>query len=241
MQKVSPADHLDDWGDTAVCNDPIWLTHAACMVPDQSDPYAYRIPLMTRQVERLFGDVPDDLTTYALQSQISQAEAKKFFIERFRIGKWRRTGILWWNLIDGWPQISDAVVDWYGCKKLAYSYIKRSQQPFCLMCGEPNEEGVLPLYAVNDRQAAVSVHVTVRELSTDAILLESDVTAEPNRSLCIASLPEIKGGFYRLEWQGDAVGSNHYAASIGDGLNFDAYRAHMKVCGFDRDLHGFDR
>ena len=32
------------------------------------------------------------------------------------VGLWRRTGIIWWNVIDGWPQISDAVMDWYGCK-----------------------------------------------------------------------------------------------------------------------------
>ena len=44
---------------------------------------------------------------------------------------------LWWNLLDGWPQVSDAVVDHYFCKKLAYNYIKRSQQPVCLMFDEP--------------------------------------------------------------------------------------------------------
>ena len=240
LKKFIPADHLTAWGNTAICDDPYWLTHAACMVPDNSDPYAYRIPLMTRQVERLFGGVPGDLDTYALQSQISQAEAKKFFIERFRIGKWRRTGILWWNLIDGWPQISDAVVDWYGCKKLAYSYIKRSQQPFCLMCGEPDEAGNLTLYAVNDRQVPVTVRVTVQELSTNATVLEKEITAEPNASLPVATFPQTKGGFYRMTWQGEEEGVNHFTASIADTLNFDTYLSHMRSCGFDKALEGFD-
>ena len=40
-----------------------------------------RIKLMANQVRELFGVVPDDLESFALASQITQAEAKKFFIE----------------------------------------------------------------------------------------------------------------------------------------------------------------
>ena len=79
------------------------------------------------------------LKSSRMRARVSQAEAKKYFIERFRVTKWRRSGIIWWNLIDGWPQISDAVVDYYGVKKLAYHYIKRSQQTVCLMFDEPGE------------------------------------------------------------------------------------------------------
>ena len=68
---------------------------------------------MANQVRELFGVVPDDLETFALASQITQAEAKKYFIEMTRLRKWRTSGILWWNVIDGWPQFSDAVVDYY--------------------------------------------------------------------------------------------------------------------------------
>ena len=81
--------------------------------------------LMANQIKVLFGEEFNDLETFSLASQLSQAEAVKFFIERFRSQKWRRTGLIWWNLIDGWPQISDAVVDYYYNKKIAYSFIKR--------------------------------------------------------------------------------------------------------------------
>ena len=81
--------------------DEAWLVHAASMELDPTAPYAYRIKLMNDQVVTLFGTLPEDLDTYARMSQISQVEAKKYFIERFRLSKWRRTGILWWNLIDG--------------------------------------------------------------------------------------------------------------------------------------------
>lgn len=72
---------------------------------------------------------PED---YILASQISQAEAKKYFIERMRVGRPKKTGIIWWNLLDGWPQMSNAVVDYFFTKKLAYEYIKQSQAPFCI-------------------------------------------------------------------------------------------------------------
>ena len=44
-----------------------------------------RVMLMEKQVRQLFGRVPTDPEEYVLASQISQAEAKKYFIERLRI------------------------------------------------------------------------------------------------------------------------------------------------------------
>ncbi len=69
-----------------------------------------RNELMAKQVAILFGKVPEGLDDFVFASQVSQAEAKKFFIEQFRMQKGKRTGLIWWNVIDGWPQISDAVV-----------------------------------------------------------------------------------------------------------------------------------
>jgi len=92
--------------------------------------------LMFNQVRTLFEKIPGDIRSFIQASQISQAEAVKFFIENSRIQKWRRSGILWWNLIDGWPQTSDAVVDYFYRKKLAYYYIKRVQQPLLMLIGE---------------------------------------------------------------------------------------------------------
>jgi beta-mannosidase len=86
-----------------------------------------RIRLMANQVREMFGAVPDSLGTFALASQIVQAEAKKFFVESTRLRKWRTSGVLWWNVIDDWPQFSDAVVDTYFGKKLAYYYLWRVQ------------------------------------------------------------------------------------------------------------------
>ena len=94
--------------------------------------------LMADQVKLLCADEPDNMDEFAVISQISQAEALKFFIERTRCLKWRRTGIIWWNMIDCWPQISDAVVDYYYTKKLAWHYCRRSQKPRIAMIAEIN-------------------------------------------------------------------------------------------------------
>jgi len=92
--------------------------------------------LMHNQVKQLFGTVPEEMDDYILASQISQAEAKKFFIEHMRAKMARNGGVIWWNLIDGWPQMSDAIVDYYYEKKLAYDFIKRSQRDFIIMLDE---------------------------------------------------------------------------------------------------------
>ncbi len=98
-----------------------------------------RIKLMAYQVRELFGYIPDNLEEFSICSQISQAEALKFFVEFTRLNKWKKTGILWWNLLDCWPQFSDAVVDYYFDKKLAYYYLKNVQKDLCLMIEDPTE------------------------------------------------------------------------------------------------------
>ncbi|MGN1346590.1 MAG: glycoside hydrolase family 2 protein, partial [Eubacteriales bacterium] len=124
----SLAKYIDEEHLWPCLGDRQWLVHAATMTGEESHQYGYRIRLMWTHVETLFGKngrATSNLRDFSRASQISQAEAKKYFIERFRLAKWRRTGIIWWNLIDGWPQISDAIVDYYYDKKLAYDYIKR--------------------------------------------------------------------------------------------------------------------
>jgi len=111
-----------------------------------------RIRLMANQISELFGEIPADLPTFSLASQMAQAEAKKYFVESARLRKWQTSGILWWNLLDGWPQFSDAVVDYYFGKKLAYHYIRRAQQPVCVFIGEAGNLGVTGSSAAGNTQ-----------------------------------------------------------------------------------------
>ncbi len=218
---------------------PDYLCHAAQMDLDFKGPYAYRIGLMTRQVEMLFGSIPDTLPAFAKLSQISQAEAMKFFIERFRVTKWRRTGIIWWNLIDGWPQVSDAVVDWYYCKKIAYHYIKRSQSPLCLIFDEPRD-GRISLHAVNDLPVDKSVTYRVTDLTTSTLLVESEALAAADASTPLISLPSMDDyHFLLIEWQtpDGEQGRNHYVTKL-KAISADRYLQDMAQAGFDQ-FEGF--
>ncbi|MBO5077522.1 MAG: hypothetical protein J5584_08020 [Clostridia bacterium] len=237
-------------GDGQLCRDPEWLVHSASMETDPGAPFAYRVPLMTRQVERLFGKAPEDIDEYALESQISQAEAMKFFIELFRIGKGYRGGIIWWNIIDGWPQISDAVVDWYGVKKLAYTYIKRAQQPFCLMCGEPDADGFNALYAVSDLQTPLEFSYSVKDALTGQKILYGDTHAEADSVTELGRFKALSGHFYLLRWNsaggapdgsGAVKGLNHFTGNIGAGIDPAAYKAFMQNAGLWDKLEGFDQ
>jgi beta-mannosidase len=184
-------------------NNDQWLTHATRPLPAMTD-FNYRIELMGKQIGVLFDQVPDNLDDYVLASQISQAEAKKFFIEWFRQGKWRRTGLLWWNLRDGWPIISDAIVDYYGRKKLAYEYIKRVQSVVCVICCEP-VNGVHAIIAVNDSLVSAQGHACVTDVDSSEVLLDVDFAVPPNGRVEIGTLPQ---SFKQTVWLIDYFASD---------------------------------
>ncbi len=238
LAKFLSPEALQQLGNGEVFENVEWRLHGSCASADY-DYTAYRNPLMFRQVERLFGTASRDLNTFARQSQISQAEAKKFFIEHFRLAKWRRTGIIWWNVIDGWPQISDAIVDWYGTKKLAYHYIKRSQQPFCLMCDEP-VDGQLTLMAVNDRRDTVKVRYTVTAVSSGKEIIAGEVTGKPDTAVAVATFAPENGEVYAIRWEGEScTGMNHYTAGIEATLDYAMHTEQMKALGFFDEFEGF--
>lgn len=241
LRRFIRPEHIDGRGDGSVCSDPDWLVHATDPEPSPSSPYAYRIPLITRQVEYLFGGKASALSLedYALASQISQAEAMKFFIERFRADKQNRSGIIWWNMIDGFPEISDAVVDYYGRKKLAFSYIRRSQSPVCMLFDEPDENGELTLKAVNDEPREVTLRYTVSDGMSGKILLSGNVTLPADGAAVVATLPEHAARFLLIRWNGDEAGENHYVTRIDDTIPLDEYLEFMRKTGFNRSLEGF--
>ena len=188
-------------------NNPEWILHSSDQRGNDE-----RVMLMEKQVKQLFGEVPTDPESYILASQISQAEAKKYFIERIRVGRPDKTGIIWWNLLDGWPQMSDAVVDYYFTKKLAYSYIKRSQQEFAIAAGEITNWG-LPIYACNDTMEKKQVKLTVSYADTDEVIFSSEFTVGENRSELIAKIPVYYSDkrvlIFKWEANGES-GINHY-------------------------------
>ncbi len=189
-----------------------WVLHATSPETDESAPFAYRIRLMREQLDILFGDsVPDGLYDFALASQLSQAEAVKYFIENFRIDKGEKHGIIWWNLLDGWPQFSDAVIDYYGVKKLAFPVIKRAQQPVCLFCDEL-QNGVTDLYIGNELRREVHVSFTVSDVATGKTLFVGSGISPANATAFVKNIPlPSDKGMLLIEFEYDGEShKNHY-------------------------------
>jgi len=172
-----------------------------------------RNDLMIKQVKDLFGEVPADLDRFIFASQSVQAEADKYFIEFWRSAKFRRSGILWWNLRDGWPIISDAITDYYCSKKLAYYYIKRVQTDACVMITDA-ADGKHPITAVNDTRVEKQGTVTVRDLGTKKVLFTGKFTIPANGKTAVGYIPKSGGqSMWLIEYTiGNAKFTNHYLA-----------------------------
>ena len=205
-------------------DNPEWNLHSS----DQHN-RDHRVMLMHKQVMQMFGEVPTDPEAYVLASQISQAEAKKFFIERIRCGRPYKSGVIWWNLLDGWPQMSDAVVDYYFEKKLAYYYIKRLQRPFIIAAGELYNWG-LPLYACNNTQKEQRGRVRVMDAESDEVIYEGDFTVGENTSQQIGKINLFYSEHKLLifKWTlGEESGMNHYLCGFPP-FSLDWYTRLMK-------------
>ncbi len=194
-----------------------------------------RNSLMINQIKELFGDVPTDLDEFIFASQTVQAEAKKFFVEFWRMSKFDRTGILWWNLRDGWPLISDAVTDYYNSKKLAYYYIKQVQYDACVMIGDA-KEGHHPIVAVNDTRTEKKGTVTVRDIDTKEILFTGKFVIPVNGKATVGVIPQTdKQSMWLIEYTiGDKKLTNHYLAGKAP-FKLKDYREWYKKLGIRRD------
>ena len=184
-----------------------------------SSPNAYtnkeRNFLMVNQIREVFGECPTELEDFVTASQIVQAEAKKYFIEFWRMNKGQRNGILWWNLRDGWPIVSDAIIDYYGGKKLAYEYIKNVQTDVCVMIGDIREGNTgHPVVLVNDTRNKIKVKINIADKDSGRILLSKTVEVEANGKLNIDELPKVdKNELWIINYKlNGATYNNHYLA-----------------------------
>jgi len=225
MERFLSPESLWPWQDNAE-----WQVHAVYHWQHQAIDRD-RIKLMANQVQELFGHVPEDLDDFILASQMTQAEAKKFFIESTRLRKWRTTGLLWWNVLDGWPQFSDAVVDYYFGKKLAYHYIRRSQVPVCVMIGEPGSGKYLPVVVANDSREEATLHYRIWDAETGETLLDDSFTSPPNQNWQVGRIRTFASQqrLYLIEWKIDQrTFGNHYLSGTPP-FNLDQCKRWLKM------------
>ncbi len=212
---------------------PEWILHSSDQKGDDS-----RMMLMENQVRIMFGFVPENIEDFILASQITQAEAKKYFIERIRVGRPYKSGIIWWNILDGWPQMSDAVVDYYFKKKLAYEYIKRAQSPFILALDEP--QGTKQrLVACNDTLSAVVGTYAVADAESSEILISGDFDISENCSAEIASIcaEHYENRMLMISWKTNlGEGRSHYLCGHPP-FSLEKYKALMKKHHLDSEIN----
>jgi beta-mannosidase len=214
-------------------DNPQWVLHSTDWTGNPA-----RIKLMSNQVQELFGAVPENIDGFILASQISQAEATKFFVEMTRLKKWRRTGVIWWNVMDGWPQFSDAIVDYYFNKKLAYYYIRRVQQPVCVMVDEPQDWHVSVVVG-NDSREGASGHYRVWDADSGETLLEGDYASKANENLEVGTIPVFHSGkrLFLIEWTANGKRyANHYLQGMPP-FSIEQYRAWLpKIAALQNDF-----
>jgi beta-mannosidase len=206
-----------------------WLTKSVRFSPEDKSTVG-RNDLMINQVKAFFGAVPDNLDEFILASQITQAEALKFFVELFRQQKGLKQGILWWNIRDGWPIVSDAVVDYYNTRKLAFYYLQRVQRDVQAICCEA-DQGQHSIVVVNDTLRPAQGHLEVSRVSDAAKLLNTSFAVDPNGKASVGALPHpAQTEMWRLQWTIEGAGAltNHYLATSTT-VDFAQYKIWMDL------------
>ena len=228
LEKMFTKEAVNPWlkGNVGLWNDE-WMTKAVRIFP-HTPKQGGRNDLMTNQVKILFGSVPEKLDDFILASQSVQAEAMKYFVEMWRGDKPERSGIIWWNIRDGWPILSDAVTDYYNSKKLAFYFLKNVQHNVCLFINDA-KEGYHPLVAVNDTRKSVKGNVKVTDVVTGERIYSGDFAIEANGRVEITSLPERDGqGIMLIRYEIEGIQyANHYLYGKPP-FNLAAYKENLK-------------
>ena len=184
-----------------------WRCKATVAYPEQG-PSVHgdnRNALMPKQSEIMFGKCPEKLEDFASASQHAQAEALKTWIELSRSKKGRMWGLLWWNLRDGWPIVSDGVVDYYFGKKQAYDAIKISSQDELVMIRDDHS-----LVAVNDRFRNVRGYVKVFDRESGRVVFEDRYTVKANSTAVLGTIEWVGQGVFEIEYTVDEEWHRNY-------------------------------
>lgn len=220
LKKFIDKEYLWDYKDN-----PQWILHSSNQTGNPSQVDVFIVDSM----KAVFGDVPDNLSDFCLASQIVQGEAMKFFMERMRSDRDKYSGILLWNLLDGWPQNSTGMVDYYFDRKLSFKFVKNSQKPFAMFLGEQNNWHN-PLIAANDTLNEKNVSYKVYDIDSNEVWSQGEFKIQPNSTKTVDSLKLniSKQSFLVVEWTVDGnTHYNHYLAGR-PGFDFETYKGWLE-------------
>lgn len=170
-----------------------WKLHSAGMSED-FDVFA---ALTEKQAESVFGTHLEKLEDYSFASQVFQAEAYKALIEQFLAQKWRRSGIMLWNLLNGWRQIDNALADYDFNKKIAYGVVKNLFLPLTVFI---DADGILRV--INNTENESYAEYKVTDIASGRVVTEGAIAVgfNSNTKVCVPEPPKEPGDIYLVEW-----------------------------------------
>jgi beta-mannosidase len=171
----------------------------------------------------------DDWNELALGVNIATGNILKFSIEYARVRKWRKTGVIWWSLLDMWPMMFNySIVDSdFKKKQPVYGWIRQSQQASCLIAEQSEDGESISVFAVNDTLKKLQGQYQILSLSGGEIKKEysSDLTMEANASSLLVKIPTPKTqSLWTLEWTINGKTSFNHLVCGKPPFSFDAYR-----------------
>ena len=208
LERMMPKDSVYPWLDGSWRWNAAWQAKAVNPFDDPTSELARtRNNYLLDKIRLALGEVPRDLDGFISASQFVQAEALKTWIERYRMEKFtKKTGLLWWNLRDGWPIISDAIVDYYGGRKRAYEAVKTAQATQ-LVALKPDGTA----WAVNAARHPVAGRAVFSERATGRAIAAFDYRCPANASAQIGVVALPSRGFVDIAYTAGAfVGANHH-------------------------------
>jgi beta-mannosidase len=154
----------------------------------------------------------------------------KFFVELFRQQKGVKKGILWWNIRDGWPILSDVVVDYYFEKKLAFLYLQRVQRDVQAICCEA-VQGKHAVVVINNTLKPARGRLEIRRAGDSERLLESPFDVEANGMKTLGSFTSpARNEMWKMKWTTDGIDvhTSHYLAFTPP-VSFELYKDWMEI------------
>ena len=184
-----------------------WQHKASNPLLDRHDKWGLRRNAnMTKLTKSFFGDVPRELDDFIDASQLAQAEGMKILIESFRAHKFRgKNGLVWWNMRDGWPILSDGIVDSFGGRKRAYWAIRNVQRNQLALILDDGS-----VVAVNDAREPVRGEVRVTDRLSGEVRFERTYEVPANAAVTVGrvtwsgrgilDLDYVQGGERQYNW-----------------------------------------
>lgn len=166
---------------------------------------------------------------FFLAVNIICAELFKETIEFCRMDRWNKTGVIWWSLMDMWPMLFNfSVVDCDFQHKLAYEWIRHSQQPFALTVVRYEEGDEAALYAVNDTlssQRGTYRIISVTADGTETLLAMGTCAEQPNGARMLQRLAEPESPqLWLIEWEINGERYCNHFVTDSRGAGFDTWK-----------------